>query len=302
MAIKSTLHHIPSELPKELADNISAFCIETPRLITEEITYSSQGWTLLFINEGQLNYRSGREIHFATKHDLITVFSDTPFIVTSVTTDLRMSVLYVPEDIMMRATHSNTPQQKLLGIPELLRQNDAIITQNLHLSEEVSKELHTIFPVLRNHVAPIHMGNESRSAIPLIEALVVLVLESTDLRITTLMPQTREEQISSDFLIALQQNFIEHHDVAFYADKACLSNKYFSNVISSTTRATPQEWIYRMLTFESRRQLRSTALTINEISDKLNFSSVSSFVRFFRNRMGQTPLEFRNSVQMTYDN
>ena len=45
---------------------------------------------------------------------------------------------------------------------------------------------------------------------------------------------------------------------------------------------------------EARRLLEETSLSLAEVSEQLGFSSPSSFTRFFRNELGQAPLQYRH--------
>lgn len=55
-------------------------------------------------------------------------------------------------------------------------------------------------------------------------------------------------------------------------------------------------WVYDVVVLAAKRYLKTTSLTIQQVSEALNFSTPSSFVRFFRQHTGYTPLEYRHQA------
>ena len=104
---------------------------------------------------------------------------------------------------------------------------------------------------------------------------------------------TRKESLTRSFFNLLLQHFKEERSVSFYADKLCITPKYLTMAVKSVTHHSVQGWINELVLTESKRYLRTTELTIRQISERLNFPTDSAFVRFFRTHTGCTPLEYR---------
>lgn len=104
---------------------------------------------------------------------------------------------------------------------------------------------------------------------------------------------TRTENITNCFFDLLLRNFETERSVAFYADKLCVTPKYLSSAVKSVTRYSVQSWINEVVLFEAKREIRTTDFTIQQISENLHFPNASSFVRFFRSHVGETPLKYR---------
>ena len=69
--------------------------------------------------------------------------------------------------------------------------------------------------------------------------------------------------------------------------------KRLSAAVKETSGHTALEWLNEAALVEAKRCLRTTDLTVLQISEALHFSTASSFVRFFRQHAGCTPLEYR---------
>lgn len=107
---------------------------------------------------------------------------------------------------------------------------------------------------------------------------------------------SRKEEISSEFVSLLRDNFITHRDVSFYADKLCVSAKYLSKVIKETLGKTPSELVYDYVLTESKVLLSSTDMTIQQIAYELNFETLDLFGKFFKRLAGCSPREYRNRL------
>ena len=108
-------------------------------------------------------------------------------------------------------------------------------------------------------------------------------------------PVTRQEQLTQDFFSLLLEYHGRQHGVAFYADRLCISAKYLSSVVKSVTGYSPQIWINEALIMRAKREIRTTDRSIQQIAESLHFATSTSFVRFFRQHTGSTPLDYRKN-------
>ena len=82
--------------------------------------------------------------------------------------------------------------------------------------------------------------------------------------------------------------------VAYFADKCCLSNGYFGNLVRVETGRTAKDIISDHVLAYAKQLLNDEALTITMISNRLGFEYPQHFVRFFKSHTGKTPSAFRN--------
>lgn len=104
---------------------------------------------------------------------------------------------------------------------------------------------------------------------------------------------SRQEDILWKFLALLKQYHKEERTVNFYADKLCISPKHLSSVIKQMSHKTAHEIIADFVTISAKRMLKTTTLSIQEISDELNFANQSFFGKFFKQNTGQSPSSYR---------
>lgn len=106
------------------------------------------------------------------------------------------------------------------------------------------------------------------------------------------VPQ-RVEEIFIGFIRLLPQHFAEHHDIAFYASRLCISPRYLSQIVRDISGRTVIDYINQMLMLEASYLLLQTSLPIGEIAERLHFSETASFTRFFTRMKGTSPREYR---------
>lgn len=107
---------------------------------------------------------------------------------------------------------------------------------------------------------------------------------------------SREGAILNEFMRLLSQSKGVKHKVSDYAAQMCISEHYLSVSVKNASGMTVKEWIDKAVVDEIKILLRSTNLTISQISDRLAFPNSSFLCKFFKQREGMTPLEYRGMI------
>ena len=104
---------------------------------------------------------------------------------------------------------------------------------------------------------------------------------------------THYEQMANQFFRLLHVHVRLHRDVAFYAGQLCVTPKYLSKVIRQVTDHTPSFWIADFTLKDAKALLKSSSLTITQLSEQLNFPNSSFFARYFKRHTGMSPQAYR---------
>ena len=102
-------------------------------------------------------------------------------------------------------------------------------------------------------------------------------------------------RITEKFISLVQQHFKKERFLDFYAAKLEVSTKHLSRTVKDITGFTAVDWIDRFIILEAKVLLKSTTMSIQQISNELNFPSQSFFVKYFKKHTGRSPKDFRNS-------
>lgn len=109
---------------------------------------------------------------------------------------------------------------------------------------------------------------------------------------------SKEEVLMQKFSMEVQLHYKRERKVLFYADRLHLSAGYLSTIIKRYSGKSAAEWIDSYVILEAKALLRSTNLTIQQISDILNFPSQSFFGKFFKRVSGMSPKEYRETAEI----
>ena len=103
----------------------------------------------------------------------------------------------------------------------------------------------------------------------------------------------RQEKLFVDFMLALAQNYVQHRDVAWYADRAHLTARHFSHSIRSHSGHTPMEWIIIVTIAHAKRLLSQPGVQVKEVANQLGFPEQFTFRKYFKQHTGMSPSEYQ---------
>ena len=107
---------------------------------------------------------------------------------------------------------------------------------------------------------------------------------------------TRCQQIFDEFMTLLHVHHDRERSIKFYADRMCLTPKYISSAIKTYSGKCAHDWINDYVMLEAKMLLRYTTMTVQEISNSLNFPTQSAFGKYFRQQVGMGPKQYRVEV------
>ena len=105
--------------------------------------------------------------------------------------------------------------------------------------------------------------------------------------------QSREQTIFDRFIQLVNQHCAEQHQIGYYADRMCLTERYLSTIIRQTSGVTAKEWIDRALITRIKVELMHTNKSIAQIAEELHFPNPSFFSKYFKRIIGISPGEYR---------
>lgn len=152
-----------------------------------------------------------------------------------------------------------------------------------------------MYRVAHEEVSSVYTRNMSRS---MVQFLIYALLQIHDAQTTN----TRREGASSR-QVAYAQEFMRllgvHHahsrDIGFYADKLHISPKYLSHLIKEHTGKSASDWIGEFVVREAKNMLRYSNKNVQQVAYALNFSTQSSFGKYFKHITGMSPTEYQKS-------
>ena len=105
--------------------------------------------------------------------------------------------------------------------------------------------------------------------------------------------RTRNEETFYKFYSLIEKEYCRERSVVYFADRLCISPKHLSMVVKKVSGRTASDWIDDYVILQAKQLLRSSSLTIQEVSRELNFSNQSFFGKYFKKHVGMSPSEYR---------
>lgn len=104
----------------------------------------------------------------------------------------------------------------------------------------------------------------------------------------------RFEEILNDYLKTNKAQHLGLPSVSYCANKLHISPNYFGDLIKKETGQTALDYIQNKIINEAKTKIFDTSKSINDVSSELGFKYQQHFTRFFKQKTGYTPNEYRN--------
>lgn len=153
-----------------------------------------------------------------------------------------------------------------------------------------------ITALLHNLVAEFHAppAAESPVVLWLARSVIWLLTQLRPTRSDTRGPRTlRNRRVFTRFLQLVEQHLLEQWTLEQYATRLGLPTQRLNRLAREVSNQSALEVVHERLTREACRRLVYTAAPVGNIAGELGFEDAAYFSRFFKRRMGKTPVAFR---------
>lgn len=110
---------------------------------------------------------------------------------------------------------------------------------------------------------------------------------------TSVSSPSHSNEIFNRFLRLVNLHGSKEHQLAFYAEKLCITSRYLGTVVLATSGVGAKEWIDRAIVSTAKVLLRHSDKQSSQIADELNFPNASFFCKYFKRMTGLTPHQYR---------
>ena len=100
-------------------------------------------------------------------------------------------------------------------------------------------------------------------------------------------------ELFGQFVSLLEENHTRRYSVSWYANRMNVSAKYLTYLCNTVAGRTPSAFISDIALREIKNRLRNTNDSIKEIAIDMDFSTASSFCKYFRIQTGMSAQEYR---------
>lgn len=109
---------------------------------------------------------------------------------------------------------------------------------------------------------------------------------------------SNKENIAFKFAMLVAEYHTSRREVAFYADRLCISPAYLTKVIQEVNGQSAHEMLADYVVVRIKSLLRNAGFDIKEVARQVGFANQSSLSRFFRRHTGISPSEYRRTIHI----
>lgn len=140
----------------------------------------------------------------------------------------------------------------------------------------------------------MHVDRKSTN-IPLLQSYCLLLLHKA-VALTKLIPRTGESDTLQLALRYIGEHYREPLTRREIAQAIGYSESHLSHLFTNFLHTSLTDYITALRMDDARELLRNTDLPVGQLALSLGFSSVRSFNRFFLQKTGQTPTQYRRKL------
>ena len=168
----------------------------------------------------------------------------------------------------------------------------------IKLTEEQAQNLQSDFHRLRDRMNDCHLQFHQELMGSLCLTMMYDIFEAHTQREST-APHTDRTAYIVKQLMALLATGISRteRDVSYYASRLNVSAKYLSATIKRVTGHSVTTYIDRHTIPILKDYLNDERLSLTQIADMMNFTTLSYFSRYCKKHLGRSPSEYRLSLQ-----
>jgi len=166
-----------------------------------------------------------------------------------------------------------------------------------HLDEKLEDMFMFDYKILKNKLETVDLPHHKEIVKFLLQSMIY---EFYDFISPMLNHQLVERSYSSGdvifkhFMSIASAEAPRRRDVAFYADKLCITPKYLSAICKKQTGKTASEIINKMTVKYISQMLRNSDKSVKEIASDTGFDNLSFFGKYVKRELGMSPREYRS--------
>lgn len=252
---------------------------------TSERPYFAESTTILFLTKGTITVSIN-----STEHEVVAP-AMVVYLDGSIVRHVKAS-----EDAMLDAMMLSKPfSDEVLSDANLGSQFRSRLSSTPVFPLDGQENVIAAFNLIPNAV----VAQDSPYKIETIKHLVLTILYGFAMDGQQLLDRkkSRAERISDEFFALVKKHYRYSRDVTYYADLLCITPKYLSQSVKDVTGRPALNCIDDFVCAEAKTLLRTTSMSIDQVSDALSFPNQSLFGKYFKRITGMSPRMYRNSTK-----
>ena len=244
----------------------------------------------LLCTDGEGSFKFNGHRYCIEKNDLVVIVGPDRVKDLAANPDMRVTWFAAENRFLQNQLPSNNYS---IGGSILLNQDPVI-----PLSEEEARHILADFDRLKDRMVDTHLQFYRELMGSLCLTMMYDIFEAHTRRDASDTHTDRTAYIVKQLMDLLSTGISRtQREVKYYADRLNVSPKYLSATIKRVTGLNVMSYINRHAVPILKKYLDDERLSLTQISEMMNFSSLSYFSRYCTKHLGKSPSEYRLSIQ-----
>ena len=167
----------------------------------------------------------------------------------------------------------------------------------LDLQKEGAEEFNFYFSLIQSKLKSPTTAFPYEILLALMRALFLEICYRMEVSIGVVLEHklSQGKILFNRFLTLISSSAVKRQSIRYYAGELAITPKYLTMLCLKYSNKTASEWVTQYTMEEIRYYLKSTELSIKEISAMMGFSNMSHFGSYVRKHLGMSPSEYRYS-------
>lgn len=194
--------------------------------------------------------------------------------------------------LMLIAPSALPAQQKAPGLSAAVELEQ--LPNVLTLTERTCQQLLvTVEQMRQDATSPASIAERNQMLVAQLHTLVLRChWDARDLSMSY-QNQVRSGDLYRRFTQLLEQHYMQQHHVLFYANALGCADKTLTRACQKAMQQSAKNLITERLILEAKRLLSYTDHSVQQIGFELGFEENTNFIKLFKQRAQNTPLQFR---------
>lgn len=263
-------------LNRDYISSISGFKVGSP--------FKIRFTMMLFCLHGEMEVQLNLVRHTLHAGEMLLVHEETVAMGLRMDPTIRLFIMGFSRKFV-----NSLPPSRLVGVVLGRLLENPII----RLDDTEMADILAIYRVINSRLAKPDFGFKSELVWAGLHAIGSIVSDSMKGAHSSELRLSRKQIIVKEFIRLVGEYASLQRDIPFYARQLCISPKYLGQVVAEATGETPRKWICRQVVLEAKALLDDPTLTVQQVSEALNFANQSFFGTFFRQHTGVSPRDYR---------
>lgn len=238
---------------------------------------------VMICRQGEINLQVNLEEIRVGKNDVLIMVPGTIGESVNMSRDCRMAIMAIPEEaypLLMKMEHS-------LKFREHMSR-----PLYFHYSDAEMSHIIMLYRMMRS-VVKMNLPYSKEILMNYMEAVAYFTITKLEKEVNEEVKKQRGDMLFHQFMDEVRRNYTTERQLSFYADKLSITSKYLSRIVKQHSGRQPSEWIRDYVILESKALLRQNNLSVQQISDMLNFPNPSFFGKYFKTVVGCSPRQYQ---------